>query len=303
MPGCSSAPCAAGWRRRGTRALLPSLILVAIAPARGDAIQDSPSPRQHYDLFHRTPAELRRPLSTDRPDRTESPYTVPAGVFQAEIDVFTYGGDASAGGEPGVQSNSFAVMPLNIKAGLLPNVDLQLVLETWAWNRQTAGGITQRQRGLGAITVRTKVNLWGNDGGRTAFAVMPFVAFVSAPGSPERVVNAGVVLPLKVDLGAGWALGTMLEVDVARAGADAPHRVAMIGSASVGRSIAGPLAFYVEGYGGTVIADASTVWEATGDVGLTLGLGHNLQLDAGLNLGLTRVAEDVNPFLGLAVRF
>jgi len=296
-------PCAAGWRRRATRALLPSLLLVAIAPARGDAIQDSPSPRQQYNLFHRTPTELRRPLSTDRPDRTESPYTVDAGVFQAEVDLFTYGGDASAGGEPGVQSNSFAVLPFNVKAGLLPNVDLQVVLETWAWNQQTAGGSTQRQRGLGAITVRTKFNLWGNDGGRTAFAVMPFVAFVSDPGSTQRVFNLGVILPFKVELGAGWGLGTMLEVDVAREGPDTPRRVAMVGSASVGRGITGPLSFYVEVYGGTILRDASTVWDATGDVGLTLGLGRNVQLDAGLNLGFTRVAEDVNPFLGLAVRF
>ena len=44
-------------------------------------------------------------------------------------------------------------------------------------------------------------------------------------------------------------------------------------------------------------------WEGTGDLGLTLGIGSNVQLDAGLNLGVTRVAEDVNPFLGLAFRF
>ena len=219
------------------------------------------------------------------------------------MDLFTYGGDASAGGESGVKDNSFAVLPFNIKAGLLPNVDLQIVVQTYAWDQQTAGGSTQRQRGLGAITIRTKINIWGNDGGRTAFGVMPFVAFVSAPGGSERVFNLGVILPFQVDLGAGWGLSSMLEFDVAHESAATPRRVAMIGSASLGRGITGPLAFYVEVYGGTILADASAAWEATGDVGLTLGLGRNMQLDAGLNLGFTRVAEDVNPFLGLAVRF
>lgn len=307
MPGCSSAPCASGWRSRATRHFIAALLIAAIAPTGGDAQQDSlPDSLQSkskYNLFHRTPVELRRPLSTDRPDRTESPYTVDAGMFQVEIDLFTYGGDGSADGEEGVESNSFAVLPFNLKAGLLPNVDLQFVLETWGWNQESASGTSQRQRGLGAITVRTKVNLWGNDGGRTAFAVMPFVAFVSDPGSSERVFNLGVILPLKVDLGAGWALGTMLQFDVARAGPETPRRVALVGSASVGRGITGPLSFYVEGYGGTVLADGSAAWEATGDVGLTLALGRNVQLDAGLNLGFTRAAEDVNPFLGLAVRF
>ena len=219
------------------------------------------------------------------------------------MDLFTSGRDGSADGTPGVQDNSFSVLPFNVKAGLVHNVDLQFVLQTYAWDQQTEGGSTQRQRGLGAITVRTKVNLWGNDRGRTAFAVMPFVAFVSAPGASERVFNLGVVLPFTVDLGAGWGLSTMMQFDLAHESESTPRRVAMIGSASLGRDIVGQLSFYVEGYGGTILSDGSAAWEATGDVGLTLGVGRNLQLDAGLNLGFTRIAEDVNPFLGFAVRF
>lgn len=266
---------------------------------RGDAQQDSLPDKSQYNLFHRTPVELRRPLTTDRPDRTESPYTVDAGLFQAEIDLFTYRGDD----EPGVESDAFAVLPFNIKAGLLHNVDLQLVLETWAWNEQTEGGSTQRQRGLGAITVRTKVNMWGNDAGRTAFALMPFIAFVSDPGESRRIVNFGLIMPFKVDVGAGWGLSTMVELDLAAEAPGAPRKLVLVGSASLGHSIAGPLAFYAEVYGGTIVADASDDWEMTGDLGLTLGIGRNVQLDAGINLGVTRVAEDVNPFLGLAFRF
>jgi hypothetical protein len=281
------------------RAVCVILLLAIIAPVPGDAQQDSPGPKSRYNLFHRTPAELRRPLATDRPDRTESPYTVDAGLFQAEIDLFTYGGD----GEDGITANSYALLPFNFKAGLTHNIDLQLVLETFAWNEETTGGSTQRKRGLGAITVRTKINLWGNDAGRTAFALMPFIAFVSDPGDSRRVVNAGMVMPFKVDLGAGWGLSTMLEVDLVAEAVGSPHKVVTIGSISIGRSIVGPLGFYLEGYGGTVLADGSSAWEATSDLGLTLGIGDNVQLDAGLNLGVTRVAEDVNPFLGLAFRF
>jgi hypothetical protein len=282
---------------------LTAMLLAAIAPTLGEAQEDALSSKSQYNLFRRTPADLRRPLSTDRPDRTESPHTVDAGLFQVEVDVFTYRGDGSADALPGVESSSIALAPINIKAGLLHNVDLQFVMETWASNQRTEGGNVQRQRGLGAITVRTKVNIWGNDAGRTAFAIMPVIAFVAEPGASQRVVNYGVIMPLKVDLGAGWSLGTMLQFDLAHDAADAPRRVVAIGSASVGRGIVGSLSFYVEVYGGTVIADASGDWEGTSDLGLTLALGQNLQLDAGLNLGLTRAAEDVNPFLGLAFRF
>jgi len=247
--------------------------------------------------------ELRRPLTTDRPDRTESPYTVDAGLFQAEIDLFTYRGDVSDEGEPQQRTNSYALFPINMKAGLTHNIDLQLVLQTFAWNEETASGSTQRKRGLGAISVRTKINMWGNDAGRTAFALMPFVAFVSDPGESRRIVNFGLVMPFRVDIGGGWGLATMAEFDFAAEAAGSPRKVAMIGSASIGRGIVGPLSFYVEVYGGTILADESTDWEGTGDLGLTLGIGPNVQLDAGLNLGITGLASDVNPFLGLAFRF
>jgi hypothetical protein len=38
-------------------------------------------------------------------------------------------------------------------------------------------------------------------------------------------------------------------------------------------------------------------------MGLTYGVTKNLQLDAGVNIGVTRAAEDLNPFLGLTSRY
>jgi hypothetical protein len=49
----------------------------------------------------------------------------------------------------------------------------------------------------------------------------------------------------------------------------------------------------------TILADASTDWEGTGDLGLTLGTGVTCS-SMPAQLGITRVAQDVNPFLGLA---
>ena len=43
--------------------------------------------------------------------------------------------------------------------------------------------------------------------------------------------------------------------------------------------------------------------EATVDGGLLLMLGKNVQLDAGVNLGVTRAAPDVQTFFGVTLRF
>ena len=44
-------------------------------------------------------------------------------------------------------------------------------------------------------------------------------------------------------------------------------------------------------------------WVAAFDMGVTYQVSRNLRLDAGINLGLTRSAEDLNPFVGLTWKF
>src|SRR5688572_7370925 len=77
--------------------------------------------KSQYTLFNPTPPDLMRELSTDRPDKTESAYTVDAGHVQIEMDVVSYVYDHS--GEPDVEAWDFAIA--NFKLGLLNNLDLQ----------------------------------------------------------------------------------------------------------------------------------------------------------------------------------
>ena len=69
----------------------PALVLVAPAALIAEP-EASPSDKSGYHLFHPTPRALMREMSTDRPDQTESAYTVDAGHFQLEMDFanFTY---------------------------------------------------------------------------------------------------------------------------------------------------------------------------------------------------------------------
>ena len=53
--------------------------------------------KSQYHLFNPTPLNLMREMSTDRPDTTESAYTVDAGHYQIEMSFFDYGRDRSDG--------------------------------------------------------------------------------------------------------------------------------------------------------------------------------------------------------------
>lgn len=48
--------------------------------------------------------------------------------------------------------------------------------------------------------------------------------------------------------------------------------------------------------------ERAAAWEGTFDFGLTYLVHDNLQLDTGVNVGVTRAAADWNPFVGLSWR-
>lgn len=275
----------------------------AASPATGTA--PVPPSKSSYHLFNPTPTAFLRELSTDRPDKTESPYTVDAGHFQIESDLVTHSRDRDTAGGAETRVDAWSIGAVNLKAGLCNQADLQVMIETYNRLRteDRGAGTVTRQSGFGDVTLRLKGNLWGNDGGRTAFAVMPYVKLPTNQGDlGNDAVEGGVILPLAVALPAGWGMCLMTEFDFVQDGDGSGHHTEFVNTITFGHDIVGRLAGYVEFFS-AVSTEADAEWVGTVDLGLTYGLTANVQLDAGVNLGVTRSAEDVNPFLGLSVRF
>ena len=218
---------------------------------------------------------------TDRPDKTESPYTVPPGHFQFETDLVTYSrrGDQSA--------TSFNV--INLKLGLTLDTDLQLILGSYR--------VSGEGRGFGDAIARFKINLVGNDSGPASFGLMPY--FKTRQGR-----EVGLIVPLFLKLPQGWELGTMIQIDRAEMGSGQPLRTDLISSWAVGHDLVAPLSAYAELFSQRVVAaGADSAWIGTVDFGLLYLLTPTLQLDAGVNVGVTEAADDLNPFVGISARF
>jgi len=280
-----ASPCLATF-------LLPAVLLAA----------DVPADKSAYTLFNRTPASQLRELSTDRPDLTESAYTVDAGWWQVEMDIsaYTHARDTLDGADTKTTSVSYANM--NVKVGLTSNIDLQTVFSTYTVERENdrIAGTRDELSGFGDITSRLKINLWGNDGGTTAFTLMPYVKW---PTAQRRLgndsVEGGLIAPLAVELPAGWGMGVMTEFDLVRNAADDGYRLDWMNSITFSHDIAGSLGGYVEFV--SVITEGPEI--ASFDCGLTYGIGEHVQVDCGANIGLTRATEDYTIFAGLAFRF
>jgi hypothetical protein len=258
-------------------------------------------------LLIATPAHALRELSTDRPDRTESPYTVDRGHVQVEIDAAAWTQEK----RNEFFARSLSVATTNLKFGLFARSDLQLVIGAWNQDRYEDRGAhlnlpglverVQTTSSIGDLAIRWKQNLFGNDGGKVAMALMPFVQVPLEDYEFDRM-EGGLIVPVAFEGPAGFGFGVMGELDVRRDDeTDRGHHAEYIFSGTASHAIAGPLGGYLEIFS-LSRSDAGVPWTGTFDVGLTYGIGENVQLDGGANFGLSLDTEDVTVFLGVSAR-
>jgi len=275
--------------------------MTVFAVEQKDSDGESSRDKTAYNLFEPTPRELMRELTADRPDKTESPYTVDAGHFQLEMDFARFTRDRSNG----IRTDTWNIAPTNLKIGLLNNTDVQFVFDSYLHVR-TDDGLSRTvsiQSGIGDLTTRLKINLWGDDGGRTAFAILPFIKFPTNTGHlGNGEIEGGLILPLAVELPAGFHLGLETGFNFLGDEENASHHPEFVNSVTCSHAIAGKLEGYLEFFS-SVSTEHHSSWVGTMDVGLTYALAQNIQLDCGGNFGVTSAADDMDFFTGMTVRF
>jgi hypothetical protein len=287
------------------KTVIPAVILLAglfqttIASEPADAIDKS-----RFTMLNPTPREFLRPLSADRPDLTESPFTVDAGRFQLEMDLAAFSYDRHNPERADVRVRSWHFGIANLKLGLLNDLDVHLLIPSYSRVRleERSTGLRQTHSGFGDVVARAKLNLWGN-GGSTAFAVMPFVKFPTADtGLGNNAYEGGISFPFAAELPRDWSIGWMTQMDVARDEFGGGYHPEFINTIALGRSLIGNLDGYVEFFS-LVSTERDSPWIGSIGLGLTYAINADLQLDGGVNIGVTRAADDWNPFIGLTWRF
>ncbi len=236
-----------------------------------------------------------RPLATDRPDRTESPYTVPRGYVQIESDLYSVG--RINGNHERVTTAD--VFTLNAKYGLTRSIDFQFTFIPWEdVNVEVAGQPDDDDSGTGHAGVRLKFNLAGNDDGGIAFALLPFASVPTRGNSTFDFVTWGMFAPLSFPIGENAAFSTM-------AGFTRVDNDDYWGSVSgsFGTAIVGNLSGFLELYVSRDSFDNDAIDDTTLDAGVTYIVRDNWQFDAGVYRGLAEDTEDWRVFVGASTRF
>jgi hypothetical protein len=273
------------------------------APAGANPTAATSSPTSEPDksgftLFNPTPPVLMREFNPNRPSVTEGPYTIDAGHVQVELSFAEYSQESDSG----VRTDALSIVPANIRLGVLNNVEFDLMFNPYLNTLVHGPTRSKRRSGFGDITLRESLNLWGNDGGDTAGGILTFVrAPAGTSGFSNHHIEGGIILPLAVKLPAGFGLGTMIECDIDRNSANDGYGVDLLHTVTIGHDLLEHLTAYVE-YAGISPISTGNTYVAYFDTGVTYALTDNLQLDVGINIGLSSRTYDYLVFAGMSFR-
>jgi hypothetical protein len=275
--------------------LFTILALMAAFPAAKCFAQDA-APK--FSLFKPVPKEQMREMETDRPDVTESAYTVDAGHFQYETFLLDYTKQFSTSS----RTNTYTLNELNLNMGLTGSTALQVLLDSYVIETEQEFGTTVKttNQGIGDLTLRLKQNLIGNDGGNFALALLPYLKLPTANYKDGNRTEAGLIVPMQIKLPAKWTLGTQVEVDRLQDDDEHALHTEFLQTLTLSHELFKDL----NGIGETYYTYAFKKHEWTNYVNAALqyAVNTNCKVDAGVNYGLQHEAER-SFFLGMAIRF
>jgi hypothetical protein len=115
-------------------------------------------------------------------------------------------------------------------------------------------------------------------------------------------IEGGLVVPLSVSLPQDFWIGLTTRFDAMRDWPEDGYHAEFVNSISFGADLFADAFGYMEFFS-RVSTERDVKWVGTFNTGVIYSLSANLQLSAGVNLGVTRSADDWSPFVGIAWRF
>jgi Putative MetA-pathway of phenol degradation len=266
-------------------------------------VAESPATdKSQYNLFNPTPDKDLRSFAPDRPAKGTGPTTVDAGRIVVELEAINYARQKSNG----VQTTTWVGPNPTLKIGLTDRIDFQI---NWAPFQQvkvhdSIAGTTDRFSGSTDLFLRSKINLWGNEGGKTAFAIVPFV---KAPTAPEnlgnRATEAGVILPFSLSLGNDISLAVTSEVDHLRNSVGSGYHQGYVNSIGLSGPLMKDVTLTGELWSSINRDPGNTIRQYSFDTALAWMARPDLQFDVGANIGLNSETPALQLYTGVSRRF
>ena len=257
--------------------------------------------KNQYWLLNPVPLDQMRSFSTDRPTKANVPYTVDAGHFQYESDLVNFTHQVIGS----VHTDTLLAPNPTFKVGVTNNVDLEVnapFAGVHSFNTVTAASNTLW--GIGDTFVRSKINLWGNDGGDSAAALIPYVKAPSGPlGIGDGAAEGGLIAPVALNLPNSFILLLGPELDLLKDNADNGRHANYIFDVNLSREVIKNVTAFVELWSDYNADPTKRATLMSFDAAVAWVFLPNVQVDFGANFGLTSATPAIQVFAGLSQRF
>jgi hypothetical protein len=288
----------------GARILLALSIILPLMVRAQDATPEKPTDNSAFGLLNPLPLDQMRAFATDRPTKSDTPYTVDAGHFQFEMDAVNWNYDRNSRNK--TTSSNLLILDPALKAGISQDMDIELdvVPVTLTRFNDRNDGARISAAGFGDLIGRLKINLIGNQGGDAVLAMVPYV---KAPTACRSCGNdhweGGATLPFILILPNDWTLNLTNEADL-QENAD-PRGMHMNYQSLINLShplFDDSLTAYAELWT-AVSRDRGMQRQYSADFALAWLAAANFQLDVGVNFGLNSATSGLQAYCGLSQRF
>jgi hypothetical protein len=240
------------------------------------------------------------PICADRPGLATPTCTVPAGMVQVETTLVDWTRDRYGG----FRAEQVTIGETAFKLGLTDRLHVEVGVAPYTRISVSDGALSERVSGFGDLGVAAKYRLT-SEAAPVQIAVRPFVKIPTAKRSlGNGEVEGGVVVPIAFAI-PGSQLSVTLgpELGVNSDGDGSGHHLATAQVISLGVPLSDRLSASAELWGYWDFDPAGTVRQRAVAASAGYLLSSNLQLDAGVNLGLNRDTPDIQAYSGIAFRF
>ena len=275
-----------------------TLVIPATAMAQTASTEDTGAPATVEASPSAAPSEPPA-LCTDRPTKATSACTVPQGMFQLESDLINF----TRSSDSGVKLDTILWTNPTLKYGLTSSTDIQVNIAPYETIRVHGSGFSDSVHGVGDTYVRLKQRLTAADA-KAQFALVPYIKIPTAKsGIGNRKVEGGLVGTGVFSLPQGFSVTITPEIDDLENSALDGHHAQLVGAFNVSKTLSSKLTAYAELWTSQNYDPDGTVRQYSADAAFAYLASPNLQLDAGVNVGLNRATPDVQAYFGISTRF
>lgn len=257
---------------------------------------------EKYSLFNPVPAAKLRPISTERPSKSNSVATIDAGHVQIETSFYSLKKNDDSGVKTKTQS---ALETTTLRLGLTQSDEFSIAVSPFNWqkikdsNEQT----TQSDNPASDVFITFKHNHLDDDGSGLSLALIPYLKI---PTNDSHEANnhyeGGLRSKYEGALGNEVGFGYMFDVGAVRKSDNSSYVTSFSNIIDFSKSVTDKTSLYVEFFSYKTLENGTSA-QNTLDFGSTHQVSKNFVIDAAINFGVSKAADDLLFITGASYRF